>query len=56
MKVGQGSYTLFGVTKIAFLSSPISCICLVSIIHICIYSIFVAILKFKVRCRYVHTL
>ena len=47
---------MLGVTKIAFLENPIGPICLVSIIHICIYYIFVGILRFKVRCRYAHAL
>ena len=56
VEVGWAGYMLLGVTEIAFLESPIGCICLVSIIHICTYNMLIVILKFKVRCRYARAL
>ena len=56
MEVGWAGYTLLGVTRIAFLENLIDCICLVSIIYICICNIFAAILMINARCKYARAL
>ena len=44
MEVGWVGYMLLGITKIAFLENPVSCISFLSIINTCSCNILVVIL------------